>query len=38
MDNAGAIEILMPALQPTELWEKTGRYDVIGDVYDKVSG
>ncbi|MGH7145225.1 MAG: proline--tRNA ligase, partial [Planctomycetota bacterium] len=25
MDKAGAIEIHMPALQPFELWEKTGR-------------
>jgi len=25
MDRAGALEVLMPALQPAELWEKTGR-------------
>lgn len=35
MDRAGAIEIMMPALQPVELWKKTGRYDVIGDVMIK---
>lgn len=35
MNRAGAIEIMMPALQPTELWRKTGRYDVIGDVMIK---
>ena len=35
MNKAGAIEIMMPALQPTELWRKTGRYDVIGDVMIK---
>ena len=31
MDKAGALEILMPALQPVELWHETGRYDVLGD-------
>jgi len=35
MDRAGAIELLLPALQPVELWKKTGRYDVIGDVMIK---
>jgi len=25
MDKAGALEILMPAVQPIELWQKTGR-------------
>ena len=30
MDAAGAIEILMPALQPAELWQKTGRWDTMG--------
>jgi len=24
MDRAGGLEILMPALQPPELWEKSG--------------
>ena len=32
MDRAGASELLMPAIQPVELWKKTGRYDDIGDV------
>jgi len=32
MDRAGALEILMPALQPREIWEKTGRYQTMGDV------
>ncbi len=27
MDRAGALEILMPILQPRELWEKSGRWD-----------
>jgi prolyl-tRNA synthetase len=31
MDKSGALEILMPALQPAQLWHETGRYDVIGD-------
>lgn len=30
MDRAGAQEVLMPALQPAELWRKSGRYDIYG--------
>ncbi|ALP38857.1 proline--tRNA ligase [Paenibacillus sp. IHB B 3084] len=30
MDRAGAGELLMPALQPAELWQESGRYDVYG--------
>lgn len=30
MDAAGAQELLMPALQPAELWEASGRYGVYG--------
>jgi prolyl-tRNA synthetase, family II len=30
MDRAGAQELLMPALQPAELWKESGRYDVYG--------
>lgn len=30
MDRAGAQELLMPAMQPTELWRESGRYDVYG--------
>ncbi|MGI5869746.1 MAG: proline--tRNA ligase [Kiritimatiellia bacterium] len=30
MDRAGAQEILMPALQPIELWEASGRADQMG--------
>src|SRR6185312_12587178 len=30
MDRAGAIEMLMPTLQPSELWKETGRYDAYG--------
>ena len=32
MDRAGALEILMPAVQPAELWQETGRWDVYGDL------
>jgi prolyl-tRNA synthetase len=32
MTRAGAQEILLPALQPAELWKVTGRDDVLGDV------
>jgi len=35
MNKKGAIELLMPALHPVELWKKTGRYDVMGDVLIK---
>ena len=30
MTKAGAIELLMPAVQPAELWQETGRWDVFG--------
>ncbi|MCO7174725.1 proline--tRNA ligase [Sporolactobacillus kofuensis] len=30
MDRAGAQELLMPAMQPAELWHETGRWDVYG--------
>ena len=30
MDKAGALEVLMPAVQPAELWQETGRWDVFG--------
>ena len=29
-DRAGAIEMLMPTVQPAELWREIGRYDVYG--------
>src|ERR1700737_1473777 len=29
-DRAGALEILMPAVQPAELWRESGRYDDYG--------
>ncbi|PKO58521.1 MAG: proline--tRNA ligase, partial [Betaproteobacteria bacterium HGW-Betaproteobacteria-17] len=30
MNRAGALELLMPAVQPKELWEETGRWAVFG--------
>jgi prolyl-tRNA synthetase len=30
MDRAGAIEMLMPSVQPKELWEETGRWQQFG--------
>ncbi|MCR8644349.1 proline--tRNA ligase [Paenibacillus sp. N1-5-1-14] len=30
MDRAGAQELLMPAMQPAELWQESGRYAVYG--------
>ncbi|MHB1232863.1 MAG: proline--tRNA ligase [Burkholderiales bacterium] len=30
MNQAGAVELLMPAVQPAELWEETGRWAVFG--------
>lgn len=30
MDRAGGQEILLPALQPAEIWQESGRWDVYG--------
>lgn len=30
MDAAGALEILMPAVQPAELWRESGRWEAMG--------
>jgi len=30
MNRAGAIEVLMPAVQPAELWQESGRWDFYG--------
>ena len=35
MDATGASELLLPALQPLELWQKTGRDQDIGEVMFK---
>ena len=36
MDRAGAIEVLMPAIQPPEIWQQSGRYETARDVLFKV--
>jgi prolyl-tRNA synthetase len=40
MDAAGAQELLMPALQPIELWKESGRYETFGELLMqlKISG
>ncbi|WP_321351202.1 proline--tRNA ligase [Halopseudomonas oceani] len=30
MDKAGALEVLMPAIQPAELWQESGRWEQYG--------
>lgn len=30
MNNSGSIELLMPSVQPSKLWEDSGRWDVFG--------
>ena len=36
MDRAGALEMLMPALQPPEIWQQSGRYETAGNVLFKL--
>jgi prolyl-tRNA synthetase len=36
MDHAGALEMLMPALQPPEIWQQSGRYETAGNVLFKL--
>ncbi len=37
MDRAGALEVLMPAVQPAELWQESGRWDQYGDLLLRMS-
>lgn len=37
MEELGGVEILMPALQPSENWKKTGRWDGL-DILYKIKG
>jgi prolyl-tRNA synthetase len=30
LEKAGCVRVLMPTLQPTELWKESGRYDALG--------
>ena len=36
MNRAGAVEVLMPALQPPEIWEQSGRAETASNVLFKV--
>ena len=36
MDRAGAVEVLMPALQPPEIWQQSGRYETASNVLFKL--
>jgi prolyl-tRNA synthetase len=36
MNRAGAIEVLMPALQPPEIWQQSGRYETASNVLFKL--
>ncbi|MEI6148958.1 MAG: proline--tRNA ligase, partial [bacterium] len=36
MDRAGALEVLMPALQPREIWDQSGRYEVLREGMFKI--
>ena len=36
MDRAGALELLMPALQPPDIWQQSGRYETAQEVLYKV--
>ncbi len=36
MDRAGCLEMLMPAVQPAELWQETGRWDKYGPLLLKI--
>src|SRR3990167_6406600 len=31
MDKAGALEVLLPALHPADIWRESGRFDILGD-------
>lgn len=35
MNRADAVEVLMPALQPPEIWQQSGRYETASDVFFK---
>ncbi|MCX7972022.1 MAG: proline--tRNA ligase [bacterium] len=35
MDRIGALEVLMPAIHPSDLWEKTGRWETMDNVMFK---
>ena len=36
-DRAGALELLMPTIQPAEIWRESGRYEVYGKEMLRIS-
>jgi prolyl-tRNA synthetase len=36
MDRAGALEVLMPAIHPREIWEQTGRATTLDEILFKI--
>ena len=36
MEKAGALEVLMPAVQPSELWKESGRWELFGEQMLKI--
>lgn len=36
MDRAGALETLMPAMHPREIWERSGRYEALQNVMFRI--
>ena len=36
MDHSGAYEVSMPAIQPADLWQETGRWEAYGDLLLKM--
>ena len=36
-DRAGALELLMPTIQPAEIWKESGRYEVYGQEMLRIS-
>jgi len=36
MDRSGAYEVSMPAIQPADLWQETGRWEAYGDLLLKM--
>jgi prolyl-tRNA synthetase len=36
MDRSGAVEVLLPALQPPEIWQQSGRYETASNVLFKL--
>lgn len=37
MNRAGALEVLMPAVQPAELWQESGRWDKYGSLLLRIN-